>query len=185
MDRIRQKRNSGRSTITPSPFYAKTKIVDATPGIIGKHALTSKQALLAKLRYNRLLDILMGFSCYSLQTNVKTTLTGYDQVLFDEIYLGIDERGEHCVLPVLCARPAGKIKITQIELCFVSCAVKFPKLTCHSIAAQFMNETQVALFVFERDSEGPRAFSQKHFQLIRPEHLPPEAWDAHYKAIFN
>ena len=47
-------------------MLAETKIPDATPGIIAKYASTDEQGLLAKLRYNRLLDILTGTTCYSL-----------------------------------------------------------------------------------------------------------------------
>ena len=45
------------------------KIPDATPGIVQKYALADEQALLAKLRYNRLLDIFTGVTCYSLQNH--------------------------------------------------------------------------------------------------------------------
>jgi hypothetical protein len=41
--------------IVPSLNKAETRIPDATPGIIGKYALSDEQALLAKLRYNRLI----------------------------------------------------------------------------------------------------------------------------------
>lgn len=43
--------------ITPSQLLGETKIPDATPGIIAKYALTDEQALLARVRYNRLIDI--------------------------------------------------------------------------------------------------------------------------------
>lgn len=185
MDRIRQKRISGRSVITPTPFLVQTTIPDTTPGIVSKHVLNRKQASLAKLRYNRLLDIFMGFNCYSLQTSMKAALAGNSQVLIDEVYVGIDKRGRHCILPVLCAGRANKIRIAQVERHLAACTSKFPKLICHFIAAQFMDESRIALFEFDQMSEGPRIVGEKHFQLIRPEHLSPEAWDAHYKAIFN
>ena len=43
--------------IVPSPMLAETKIPDATPGLIAMYSLNDEQALLAKLRYNRLMDI--------------------------------------------------------------------------------------------------------------------------------
>jgi len=47
------------------------KIPDATPGIVECYALEDEQSLLAKLRYNRLLDIFTGVTCYSLQVRIQ------------------------------------------------------------------------------------------------------------------
>ena len=43
-----------------------TKIPDSTPGLIALYALTDEQSLLAKLRYNRLIDIFTQLTCYTL-----------------------------------------------------------------------------------------------------------------------
>ena len=48
---------SGLKTIAPNLRMVETKIPDATPGVISKYALNDEQALLARLRYNRLIDI--------------------------------------------------------------------------------------------------------------------------------
>ncbi len=64
------------ATITLSANLAETKVPDATPGIISMYALSDEQALLAKLRYNRLLDIFTGVTCYSLQNHLRTTVKG-------------------------------------------------------------------------------------------------------------
>jgi hypothetical protein len=57
------------STIIPTAGMTETKVPDATPGIIAMHAMSDEQALLAKLRYNRLIDIFTGVTCYSLQSH--------------------------------------------------------------------------------------------------------------------
>lgn len=49
-----------KSRILPSPSLMSIKIADATPEIISKYALGDEQALLAKVRYNRLVDIFFG-----------------------------------------------------------------------------------------------------------------------------
>jgi len=54
------------TVIRPSDMLVETKIPDSTPGVIDKYALNDEQALLAKLRYNRLIDIFTGITCYSL-----------------------------------------------------------------------------------------------------------------------
>ena len=49
----------------PNRNYASTKIPDSTPGIIAKYAFSDEQAVLARVRYNRLIDIFLGIACYS------------------------------------------------------------------------------------------------------------------------
>ena len=66
-----------KSAIVPSKILAETKIPDATPGVISKYKLNDEQALLAKLRYNRLIDIFTGLTCYSLQNHLRTTVPEY------------------------------------------------------------------------------------------------------------
>lgn len=66
-------------------MLAETKIPDSTPGIIAKYALNDEQALLAKVRYNRLIDIFTGVACYSLQSHLRTTVPKIGQVETDEI----------------------------------------------------------------------------------------------------
>lgn len=61
-------------TIEPNPSLAKTKILDATPGVVNRYALSDEQSLLAKLRYNRLVDIFTGLTCYSLQNHLRTSV---------------------------------------------------------------------------------------------------------------
>ena len=91
---------SATTLIVPSEILAETKVPDATPGIIGMYALNDEQALLAKLRYNRLIDVFTGVTCYSLQSHLRTTAPGVGQIETDEIYVGIDRRGVHYVIPV-------------------------------------------------------------------------------------
>jgi len=128
-----------QSNIAPSSVLAETKIPDATPGIINKYAMSDEQALLAKLRYNRLVDIFTGLACYSLQSHLRTTLRDGSQVETDEIYIGLDKRGAHYVLPVQAKGGKDKIGVVQIEQDFELCALKFPRLICRPIAAQFID----------------------------------------------
>lgn len=48
--------------IVPRENLIEIKVPDATPQIIGKYALTDEQALPAKVRYNRLIDIFLGIT---------------------------------------------------------------------------------------------------------------------------
>jgi hypothetical protein len=73
--------------IQPSINLKRIKIPDATPEILKKYAAgTDEQALLAKIRYNRLVDIFLGITCYSIQNHLRTTVEGIGQIEVDEIY---------------------------------------------------------------------------------------------------
>jgi hypothetical protein len=66
--------------IRPNELMAITKVPDATPGIVAKYAFDDEQALLAKVRYNRLVDIFSGVTCYSLQNHLRTAVPEMGQV---------------------------------------------------------------------------------------------------------
>lgn len=157
--------------IIPSATLVETKIPDATPGVIRLYAMGDEQALLAKLRYNRLVDIFTGLTCYSLQNHLRTTAPGIGQAEIDEVYLGLDKRGAHYVLPVQAKGGTDKIGVVQIEQDFAVCAAKFPNLICRSIAAQFMADDVIALFEFEQSDQGIRVSAEKHYRLARADEL--------------
>ena len=56
--------------------------------------------MLARIRYNRLIDVFLGITSYSLQNHLRTSITGLGQVETDEIYVGIDKRGVQYIVPV-------------------------------------------------------------------------------------
>ena len=163
-----------QSNIAPSIVLAETKIPDATPGVIAKYSMSDEQALLAKLRYNRLVDIFTGLACYSLQSHLRTTLRDGSQVETDEIYIGLDKRGAHYVLPVQAKGGKDKIGVVQIEQDFELAAFKFPHLICRPIAAQFIDKNLIVLFEFEQSNDGIKVTSEKHYRLVKPDELSPE-----------
>jgi len=127
--------------------------------------------LLAKIRYNRLIDIFTGVTCYSLQNHLRTTLIELGQVETDEIYVGIDKQGVHYVFPVQAKSGTDKIGVVQIEQDFAVCAEKFPNAIGRPIAAQFTEDGTIALFEFVLTEEGVRVFSEKHYRLVSPDNL--------------
>lgn len=170
--RAKYKFSLARSTmILPSEILVKTKIPDATPGVISRYAVDDEQGLLAKIRYNRLIDVFTGLTCYSLQNHLRTTVAGIGQVETDEIYIGLDKRGAHYAIPVQAKSGSDKIGPVQIEQDFAVCAEKFPDLICIPIAAQFMDNSLIALFAFEESENGVAVSSEKHYQLVDSDEL--------------
>ena len=160
--------------ITPNELLAEIKVPNSTPGVIDMYALSDEQALLAKLRYNRLIDIFVGVTCYSLQSHLRTTVPAMGQVETDEIYVGVDRRGVHYVLPVQAKGGNDRLSVVQIEQDFAMCATKFPDLVCRPIAAQFMADDIIALFDFVKSDAGVAVASEKHYRLVPPDQLTPE-----------
>ena len=64
----------GIEFVEPDKLLPTIKIPDGTPSIVKKYSITDEQALLARVRYNRLIDIFLGISCYSLQNHLRTTV---------------------------------------------------------------------------------------------------------------
>ena len=153
--------------IVLSALLAETKIPDATPGVIARYALSDEQALLARLRYNRLIDIFTGVTCYSLQNHLRTFVKGIGQVETDELYVGIDRRGAQFAFPVQAKGGNDKLGIVQIEQDYAMCTAKFPSLLCRPIAAQFVDAGLIALFAFESTEAGLRVTSEKHYRLVQ------------------
>lgn len=161
------------AAIVPTPLMAQIKVPDATPGVIEKYRLSDEQALLARLRYNRLLDIFTGVTCYSLQNHLRTTVPGMGQVETDELYIGIDRRGAQYVFPVQAKGGNDRISIVQIEQDYALCQHKFPLLICRPIAAQFLGEN-IVIFSFENTESGMRVTLEKQYRLVPHEQVTPE-----------
>ena len=160
--------------ILPNKKLAEIKVPDATPGIISKYALNDEQALLAKVRYNRLVDIFTGVTCYSLQSHLRTTVPDMGQVETDEIYIGINKNGTQYIFPVQAKGGTDKLNIVQIEQDFGISKHKFPELLCRPIAAQFMQHEVIALFEFEQSDKGVVITSEKHYKLVTPDDVTTE-----------
>ena len=153
--------------ITPGTLMQKIKIPDATPGIIAKYSLDDEQALLAKIRYNRLLDIFMGITCYSLQNHLRTSVVGIGQIETDEIYVGVDKKGLHYIFPVQAKGENEKIGIVQIEQDWYMCKEKFPELICIPIASQMVEGDTIALICFSIDeNENIVIAGERHYSLV-------------------
>lgn len=171
------------TTITPRPGLAVVKVPDATPGIISRYALTDEQALLAKLRYNRLIDVFTGLTCYPLQSHLRTTVEGLGQVETDEIYVGLDRSGAHFALPVQAKGGADKQSIVQIEQDIAICLDKFPNLICVPVAAQFMADDVIAMFTFQVTKEEPAILEEKHYRLVPQEELSEDELLAYRRTL--
>jgi len=169
--------------IQPNVNLAITKVPDATPGIVTKYAFDDEQALLARLRYNRLIDVFTGVTCYSLQNHLRTTVPGMGQVETDELYVGLDKKGAHYIFPVQAKGGSDKLNVVQMEQDFAVCANKFPSLICRPIGAQFMAGGIIALFEFEEADGTVRISAEKHYKLVPPDEVTKEDLESYRQRI--
>lgn len=156
----------GSEFIEPDALLATTKIPDGTPSIVKKYSISDEQALLAIVRYNRLIDIFLGITCYSLQNHLRTTVTGIGQIETDEIYVGIDKAGKQFIIPVQAKGGNDKLGISQIEQDLALCVEKYPDLICRSIACQFVARDIVAMFEFTIEGERIVKMNERHYKIV-------------------
>jgi hypothetical protein len=154
---------------------ARISIPDATPEIIRAYALDDEQALLAIVRYNRLIDIFLGLTSYSLQNHLRTTVKGIGQIEIDELYVGIDKRGCHYVIPVQAKGGKDQIGIVQTTQDIRFVEQKFPGLRARAVAAQFMDDDVVALFELALVDEEVLVVEERHYRLVPARELDKEA----------
>jgi hypothetical protein len=158
-------------TVTPQPNYIQTKIPDSTPGIVAKYAKGDEQALLARIRYNRLIDIFTQVTCYSLQNHLRTQVPDFAQIETDEVYVGIGKNGAHFAIPVQAKTGRDKLGESQIEQDIALCKHRFPELICRPIGAQFTGTDTIALFEFAEVEDEIRLVSEMHYRLVPPNEM--------------
>ncbi len=161
--------------ILPRDDLVKISIPDATPELIRAYALDDEQALLAIVRYNRLIDTFLGLTTYSLQNHLRTTVKGIGQIEIDELYIGLDKRGCHYVIPVQAKGGKDQIGIVQTTQDIKFVEQKFPRMQCRAIAAQFMEEGIVALFELALQEEEVKVAEERHYRLVPATDLDGDA----------
>ena len=160
--------------IVPRANLIAVKVPDATPEIITAYALTHEQSLLAKVRYNRLVDIFLGIATYSLQNHLQTFVKDMGQIEIDEVYVGVNRHGQQFVIPVQAKGGTDQLGVTQTRQDVACCAEKFPYLTCRPISAQFMADDIIALFELGLEGEDVKIVEEKHYKLVPADQISAE-----------
>ena len=169
------------SSFEPNMQLAPIKIPDATPGIISKYAFNDEQAVLTRIRYNRLIDVFLGITSYSLQNHLRATVPNIGQVETDELYVGLDKHGIHYVVPIQAKSERDRLGRVQIEQDFALCASKLPSLICRPVGAHFIMNDVVVLFEFIQMDDKILIADEKHYRLVPPDNLTEEEL-ARYRA---
>jgi hypothetical protein len=159
--------------IKPNENLISVAIPDATPEIIRLYKLDDEQALLAVVRYNRLIDIFLGLTAFSLQNHLRTSVKGVGQIEIDELYVGIDQRGCHYAIPVQAKGHKDQIGVVQTAQDVRYAAAAFPDMRCRPVAAQFMTDGVVALFELTLENDEVKVVDEKHYRLVPASDIDP------------
>ncbi len=167
------------SRILPRPDLACIKIPDSTPEIIVAHAMNDEQALLAKLRYNRIVDIFLGITGYSLQNHLRTTVKGIGQIEIDEIYVGVNRNGQQFIVPVQAKGGTDKLATIQTKQDLAFCRQKYPQLICRPISAQFLSGGVIAVFELTMEGEEVKVVDERHYKLVACDQITASELDTY------
>ena len=160
-----------------SPYFdipndiAITQIFDATPGIVLKYQGVDEQALLARIRYNRLLDIFTSLTTYHLQGHFRTTVTNTGQIEIDDLYIGVDVNGRGTILPLEAkiASPKEQLGVFQVTQMVKFAQQQFPDLTVRPIGLKLMADGTFMFLEFTPETDPNLIATEryKRYQLIR------------------
>ena len=162
------------SRIVPRDDLLAIKVPDATPEIIGKYALSDEQALLAKVRYNRLIDIFLAVTAYSLQNHLRTTVKELGQIEIDEMYVAVNRSGTHFIVPVQAKGGRDQLSFVQASQDIAYCRERFPELLCRSVSAQFMADEVIAMFEIVIAGGALKISEERHFRLVPAKEISSE-----------
>lgn len=142
-------------------------IPDSTPSIIRANAFNDEQALLAKVRYNRLIDTFLSLTTHSLQSHVRTAVRGFGQIEIHEVYIGIDKEGCQYAIPVRVKSGMDHISYVLAEQDIYFATEKFPEMSCRAVVVQLMSDNQtIAIFELDLQEDEVKIVDERHFRLV-------------------
>lgn len=159
------------------------KIPDSTPQIVARYAKDDEQAVLARIRYCRLVDIFMRLASFQLQSHMRTTVSHFKgaQTELDEIYVGVDANGTQFVIPIQAKGEHERIGVVQVITDHYACTEKFPQMIARTVLAKTVRTEEsegfgkiftIALIEASVDeSYNVRKVREEHFKLVAASHI--------------
>lgn len=163
--------------ILPSAGREVIMVPDATPQIVVRNAKSDEQALLAVVRYNRLIDLFLRVTAYSLQNHLRTFVKDVGQVETDEVYVAVRNTGQQFVVPVQAKGGRDQISTVQIRQDLALCRSAFPDLTPRPVAVQFRDDTEgrvIAMFELTEQDGEIRVADERHYRLVPSDAISPD-----------
>lgn len=167
-----------RAFLDPDSSKQPIKIPDSTPQLVARYAKRDEQAVLARIRYCRLVDIFMGLASFQLQSHMRTTIAHFNgaQTELDEVYVGVDRNGSQFVIPIQAKGHDERIGAVQIITDAYAVAEKFPNMIPRTLAAKMIRiekgpgGEEIYTIALIEGTVAPgynvRKLREEHFQLV-------------------
>lgn len=149
---------------------------DATPEIVLEYAGSDEQGILAKLRYNRMLDIFLGITCYHLQNHLRTSIKDKGQVEIDDLYVGLNSSGKQFVVPIEAKSAKDHLSKTQIQQAIDFAQERYPKLILRPVGIQELKDDSLVLIEFTPGlhPDEIKIVEMRHYKLVPMSEVPLE-----------
>ena len=157
---------SKQSNINPNPDLLPILVPNNTPEMLSLYSLSDEQSLLAKIRYNRILDLFLGIVTYSMQNHLRTKVEGIGQIEIDELYIGVNKAGQQFIIPVQAKTGNDRIGVVQLYQDISYCKAVFPDLICLPIAVHYVDE-EVCMFQLALDHWAVGIIEERHYKLVQ------------------
>lgn len=148
---------------------------DATPEIVLEYAGSDEQGILAKLRYNRMLDIFLGITCYHLQNHLRTSIKDKGQVEIDDLYVGLNSGGKQYVVPIEAKSAKDHLSKTQIQQAIDFALERYAKLILRPVGIQEMEDESLVLVEFTSKGSHPdqiKIVEMRRYKLVPMSEVP-------------
>jgi hypothetical protein len=145
-----------------------TLIPDATPQIVLQYTGTDEQALLSRIRYNRLVDIFTGLTAFHLQSHFRTTVSS-SQIEIDDLYIGVNADGQGFLLPIEAKTSREKLGVTQIAAMIGFARQYYPQLPILPIGIKLLADESLMFIEFNDEQDLNRIATRryKRYRLYR------------------
>ena len=130
-------------------------------------------ALLAKIRYNRLIDVFLGIVASSLQNHLRTKIPNYGQIEIDELYVGVDSKGAQYIVPVQAKGGSDTLGVIQTiqDTIFCETQDRYKNCIARPVSAQFMADETIAMFELTFDGDEVSIVRERHYRLTEAKEI--------------
>jgi len=154
----------------PEDLYI-TEIPEATPDIVLKFGGTDEQAVLTKIRYNRLVDTFLSLTAYHLQGHVRSSIADMGQVEVDDLYVGVDADGTWYVIPIEAKSvgPKERLGVIQVQQMIMFAKQYYPEIILRPVGIKPLEDGSLVFVEFDDVSDLEKISVKRYarYKLVR------------------
>lgn len=157
---------SGRGAmyLKPYPMRFATRLYDDTPQVVLRNIIGPRQRMLAQIRYNRLVDRILGMPAYSL--GFWSGKVGKELIEIDDVYIAVNRHGQQVVVPVQARVDNDRHAKIHVMQDIAWCQERLPQSICCPILAQFVNPSRIAFLSLCVCEDEVKVTEERHYELV-------------------